>query len=64
MTLSPDRVRSYSAGALTGVFAALAAVARRDGHRSRARALLVLAAVCGAAAVGFEERAQAADGYQ
>jgi hypothetical protein len=42
MTLGPARRRAYSCGALTGAFSTVA----------------LLALVCGALAVGFEEAAQ------
>ncbi len=57
MTLSPTRTRAYLCGALTGAFAALAVVAA--GRRSVAAVPWGLCSlVCGALAVGYEERAQ------
>jgi predicted peptidase len=51
VTLPPDRRRAYTLGALTGAFGALAVVG------DRRRLYAVVSVVCGALAVGFEERA-------
>jgi hypothetical protein len=58
MTLSTARRRAYSFGALAGAFSAVAVLARKDGRRGVSLATAGLALVCGALAVGFEERAQ------
>jgi drug/metabolite transporter (DMT)-like permease len=59
MSLSPARTRAYWFGALAGAFGALAVVASRDRNGTEAGVAAACAAVCGALAVGFEERAQA-----
>ncbi|MFB6193887.1 MAG: hypothetical protein ABEI75_02375 [Halobaculum sp.] len=59
MTLSIDRRRAYTFGALTGASSTLAVVAARRGRRGRAALAAVTAVACGALAVVFEERAQA-----
>ncbi len=61
MSLSPERTRAYLAGALCGAFGALAVVARRDGRSGATLAAALAAAASGAAAVTFEERAEARD---
>lgn len=59
MSLSEDRTRAYTLGALTGAFAALAVVAEE-----RRRALFgTVSLVCGALAVVYEERADRMSGY-
>jgi hypothetical protein len=59
MSLPPGRARAYTCGALTGAFAAVAAVAVRDGRRRAAVAAALASVVCGGLAVAFEERTQA-----
>lgn len=59
MSLSEDRTRAYTLGALTGAFAALAVVADE-----RRRALFgTVSLICGALAVVYEERADRMSGY-
>lgn len=58
VSLTPERTKAYTCGALTGALGALATVAKRDGRRGVALAALTGSLCCGTLAVAFEERAQ------